>query len=324
VKTPFLARGTYVTMSSHGFVYRRRERAVRRVETGTIEPSGEIRTASVDELIASSPEWFVADAQARITKSNLAKVYVWSAIGLSLVGLLSSFSFGVVLAIALTTCGIFVARWDRERRTARITYDTSDPQIAERIAMASGAAEWLGACANLWHVFYAAATNDWKKNAGAGTLIRRTLTGCRRGVLPRFETNAATWCVPVGPQQLLFLPDCLLVWDGQRLAAIPYNHVHVHIESTRFIEDGGVVPRDSRQVGSTWRFVRRDGGPDLRFSGNAQLPIMEYGELDLRADGGLRIVLQTSNLASAQGAERALQALIARAQGMAQGAALTA
>jgi hypothetical protein len=311
-------------MSDRGFVYRRRERAVRPSQTAALDNSGLIQTASVDELIASSPEWFVADAQARLATTKWTPYYVWGSLFVVLVALFASPVSSAVLVVLLTVGGVLVWRWDRERRVARIVYDTSDPEIAERIAMASGAAEWLSTCASLWHVFYAAHTDDWKKNAGAGTLIRRTSTSCRRGVLPQFETNASTWCVPVGPQQLLFLPDCLLVWDGLRLAAIPYTHVQVRAESTRFIEDGGPVPKDSRQVGSTWRFVRRDGGPDLRFSGNARLPIMEYAELDVRADGGLRIVLQTSSLAAGQGAERALQALISRAHSIGQPANLTA
>jgi hypothetical protein len=205
--------------------------------------------------------------------------------------------------------GISIERWDHERRTARIIYDVDDPQIVQRLEMANGAAQWLASCSSLWHIFHSVSTSDWKKNAGAGTLIRRTPTRCAVGALPGFELNIEVWCVPVGPQQLLFLPDRLLVWDGTALAALPYESITVRTSETRFIEDGGPLPKDGQQVDSTWRFVRRDGGPDLRFANNAQLPIMRYGELDLTSIAGLQVVLQTSTPDAASGAERALAAL---------------
>ena len=309
-----IRRGTYVTMSQGGFVYRRRERD-RPTDTRLVEQSqGAIRTASVEALALSSPEWFVTDAQQRLTKGNLFKPYCWAAAMLTLVGLIASGGFGLFLALALTGGGILVQRWDRERRTSRIIYDTSDPEIAERIAMAVGAAQWLGGCESLWHVFYAVQTSDWKRNAGAGTLVRRTRTRCSAGALHLFEVNVQTWCVPVGPQQLLFLPDRLLVWDGNHLAALPYDQISVRSSSTRFIEEGGSVPRDGNQVGATWRFVCKDGTPDLRFNNNAKLAIMEYGEIELRSAGGLVVVLQCSTTRAAEGAVQALAALATRVQ----------
>ena len=310
---PHTRRGTYVTMSQGGFVYRRRERDLPADARLVAQSQGDIRTASVETLSPSSPEWFVTDAQHRLTKGNLFKAYCWVATLLTFVGLIASGAFGVFLAIALTGGGIFVQRWDRERRTSRIVYDTSNPEIAERIAMAVSAAQWLGGCESLWHIFHAVQTSDWKRNAGAGTLIRRTLTRCSAGALPSFEVNVQTWCVPVGPQQVLFLPDRLLVWDGTHLVALPYDQISVRSSSTRFIEEGN-VPRDGHQVGATWRFVCKDGTPDLRFNNNAKLAIMEYGELELRSHRGLVVVLQSSTTRAAEGAAQALAALAKRAQ----------
>ena len=113
----------------------------------------------------------------------------------------------LLLIIGLMAGGVGVFRWDRERRTARILYDVDSPELVERLAMANAVGQWLGHCASLWHVYYSAPTTDWKHNAGAGTLIRRTPTRSALGTLPKFELNIETWCVPVGPQQLLFLPD---------------------------------------------------------------------------------------------------------------------
>lgn len=127
------------------------------------------------------------------------------------------------------------------------------------------------------------------------------------------ETNIEPWCVPVGPQQLLFLPDRLLVWEHHHLAGIPYEALRASASTTRFIEDGWVPP-DSQQVDTTWRFVNKSGGPDRRFNNNRQLPVMQYGTLELESATGLRIVLHTSSAAAADGAARALNELTRRAR----------
>jgi len=59
--------------------------------------------------------------------------------------------------------------------------------------------------------------------------------------------------------------------------------------------------------------VRRDGGPDRRFNNNAELPVMEYGELQLRSRSGLHLVFQTSTSTAGYAAERALVTLAQRA-----------
>lgn len=308
-------RGTYVNFGLGGFQYRKKLRNPTRQEWRAIEQStGNIATATVAELAQASPEWMVQDSQLRLRRWNLFTAYCWSAAIGFLV--LWANTLGAVTLIALVlfvAAGVAVRRWDTERRTARIIYDVDNEEILERLSMVNGAGQWLGSCQGLWHVFHAVQTSDWKKNAGASTLIRRTPTRCRAGVLPHFEVNVEVWCVPIGPQQLLLLPDRLLVWDGNQLAAMPYETISARTSASAFIEDGGAPPSDAHQVDTTWRFVRRDGGPDLRFGNNAQLPVMRYGELELTAASGLRVILQTSTVDAAEGAARALSALAGRA-----------
>jgi hypothetical protein len=308
-------RGTYVNFGLGGFHYRKKLRNPTRQEWHAIEQSaGNITTASVAELAQASPEWMVQDSQLRLRRWNLFKAFCWTAAP-ALLYLWASASGSVTLValLLLVGGGVAVHRWDSERRTSRVFYDVDSEEIVERLAMANGAGQWLGSCQALWHVFHAVQTSDWKKNAGAGTLIRRTPTRCRVGALPGFELNVEVWCVPAGPQQLLLLPDRLLVWDGTQLAALPYETISARASATRFIEDGAGVPSDAQQIDTTWRFVRRDGGPDLRFANNAQLPVMRYGELELTTASGFRIILQTSTVDAAEGAARALSALASRA-----------
>ncbi len=306
-------RGTYVNFAAGTFRYQKLTETPRSNQRIVEHAEGNIVSASAHHLAACSPEWVLADSQQRLLRWRWFLGYCWIAgVLLLLLWASSSASTALLFALVVGAVGIPIRNWDLERRTARIIYDVDDPEVLERLAMANGAAQWLASCHTLWHVFHAVSTSDWKNNAGAGTLIRRTATRCGVGTLPQFELNVEVWCVPIGPQQLMFLPDRLLVWDGQSLAALPYEGISARASSTRFIEDGGVLPRDGHQVDSTWRFVRRDGGPDLRYNNNAQLPIMRYGELELASASGMQIVLQTSTLEASEGAAKAISALSTR------------
>lgn len=246
------------------------------------------------------------DLNSRAGRVNLFKAYLWVSGGL----LLCSLGEPVFFLGLLIVAGIgafFVHRWDRDRRTARIFYDLDNDDVVERLALCSVAGEALARAARVWHIFASTQTLARRYHAGAGSLIQRTPTRCWRGSLDGVSLNVAAWSIPVGPIQLLFLPDQLLIRQGTRCWFVGYEHVDATHESSRFIEDGAVPP-DGQVIDTTWRFVRNDGGPDLRFKNNHRLPVLSYGELILHC-GTVRIVIQASNPAATQAAAAALQEL---------------
>lgn len=96
-----------------------------------------------------------------------------------------------------------------------------------------------------------------------------------------------------------FFPDRIFVEQDGRYGAVPYESLSVECFASRFIEDG-VVPRDAQVVGHTWKYVRRDGGPDRRFSNNRQLPIASYAHVEIRSQSGLNLHLQLSSIPFAE------------------------
>lgn len=292
--------GTFVSLGPGGFEYREK-----RQDTAS---DGFIRTASTGELAQLSPEAVVHDIEERLRRPNL---FAWYAGGSALLGLWAA-SLHPVLSVLCLVLAVVPARrlyvWNRARRTTYLFYDTDHPLLAERLALANHAGRSLGAAAHLWHIYYSIPTSDWKRNAGASTLIQRTPTRSVAGSLPQIVLNVEPWCVPVGPQRLLFLPDRLFVWDGRKLVGLPYTELTVHAGPTRFIE-ASTVPRDARQVDTTWRYVNKGGGPDRRYSNNRQLPVLEYGEVEIGSASGLRVILQTSTPEAAVGAAQAIDRL---------------
>lgn len=64
----------------------------------------------------------------------------------------------------------------------------------------------------------------------------------------------------------------------ENFSIYPISNVTLNYWSSRFLEEER-KPIDSKQVGTTYRYVNKDGGKDLRFSNNPQIPILQYGNL---------------------------------------------
>lgn len=308
-------RGTYVSLSGGGFRYRRKldtTRSSPAESTPALPDAPETAQAVGTPAFAALPETSTADAMQdvamRLKRIDWFVVYLVAAtFGVLATGFLGHIPQVVVAVVAVALAApIYI--WSNERRTARLIYDIEDQDLVDRFALASAAGEALASANKLWHVWWSASTSDWKRNAGASQVVKRTDVLARRASLPHVESNIEPWSVPVGPQQLLFLPDRLLVREGRRFAPVPYDRLSVVATVTDFIE-AGRVPPDSKVVRTTWRYVNKSGGPDRRFNNNRQLSVARYGELVLESDGGLRVLLNVSSVDAAERAARALAEL---------------
>lgn len=86
----------------------------------------------------------------------------------------------------------------------------------------------------------------------------------------------------------------LFIQQRKLFGSLGYSSLTVADTLTHFRETEG-VPSDAHQVGTTWRYVNKNGGPDRRFNNNHQIPIAQYGEIAMRSDSGLQVALMISN-----------------------------
>lgn len=163
-------------------------------------------------LVPTSPEAAAHDLRNRLTKTSLFGAYLWTS-GVVLFFALFYVAAPVVfvLGILLFVVGVFVHRWDHDRRSARIFYDVDSDELVGRLALCNAAGEALARAACLWHVHSASHMVDAKYHAGANRLVGRVLTRSVSAPLEGFELNVDLWSLPVGGRQLMFLPDRLLV-----------------------------------------------------------------------------------------------------------------
>jgi hypothetical protein len=206
-------------------------------------------------------------------------------------------SYGVILllgGIGLLIGGGFLNRNNLARRTTRLLYELAEPERQNYCVMEQSL-KHLARSHRIWRVVAKFATYDWKHNAGASHLVQRTPAAVRTSTPPRVESNLAFNTIDLGTTKLYFLPDMILYWQSGTFGAVGYDDLGVEQRPTTFIEEE-LVPGDARQVGQTWRYVRKDGGPDRRFNNNAQIPIMQYGAVTLTSSNGLNILLNVSNV----------------------------
>lgn len=193
--------------------------------------------------------------------------------------------------------GIIVHRKNKERRTTQLIYALSDSAQLQLQKMEDALGN-LAKSQVIWKLDSQSAVQDWKRNAGAAYNVKRKQVSIRRSAPPLVESNILPLCFDLGSFKLFFLPDQILYWQRGMFASVEYSDLKLDASSTRFIEES-VQSSDSKHVGSTWRYVRKDGGPDRRFNNNRELPVMLYGEVYISSSDGLNLVLHTSNIESA-------------------------
>lgn len=190
-------------------------------------------------------------------------------------------------------------RWlrklDKERFEMELHYDM-DPQFRKVYEQFGVHFARFSGSAKIWQYLNAQQTSDYKRNAGAGKLIKRIpLRGVftNKPPLPYFITNVSTPCLKLNTLEFYFLPERLLIRDGNSFAAVFYKNLRITGYTTRFIESEWLPP-DAQVIDQTWRYVNKRGGPDRRFNNNRQIPICAYSEYTLTSDTGIYEIISTS------------------------------
>lgn len=292
-------RGSYIRVGAHGVYYRQtlsqpkgRSRTVARLSPPQYPP----RALPGDEVLlqdvtgATTVELADASPSELITHLNEAARYR----SLLLLVIL------LCLPVVTIPLAVVLRAKDKARRTVVVFYEVEGSSAARFQDLVDSFVA-MEQCAAHWHVTAQGAvvsTRQYKINAGASSLLNRDRGRTNLAGPPVFASNIAVPSLHASKRSVYFLPDRVLVRDGHYYADMPYQHCRITGAATRFIETGQ-VPADAEQVGTTWKYVNKKGGPDRRYKNNPQLPIMRYGELTLTAPQGFNFIWQTSRTLAA-------------------------
>jgi hypothetical protein len=161
-----------------------------------------------------------------------------------------------LIPYAIMVCvGLFFAwRADQRYGNVSLTFEL-EPETHERYQKLKVGFEQLQQCQGVWNIHASGQNFDYKRQAGAQTIIKR------KRITPRFSRPQRVRCnidVPTlraGVETLYFFPDRILVYSRTGVGTIAYADISADATSTRFIEDGS-VPGDAEVVGYAWQYVK--------------------------------------------------------------------
>ena len=149
-------------------------------------------------------------------------------------------------------------------------------------------------CKKIWRLIESSNVIDKKYSSGASTTVVRVECHTSTKVPFPFKTSEKAGVFKSGKETLIFLPDKLFVIQKNKIGALNYSDITTDKRTTRFVESES-VPKDSEIVGQTWKYINKSGGPDRRFKDNRQIPICEYGEIEMTSSAGLNTLFMFSN-----------------------------
>ena len=299
-------RGTYINMGMGGISYRQKIGsssgqsfpAPSTVQTPyTFQAGTPIPNASADQLVDANS----AAVLERLNTTIKQPVYAWAFI---VGGVVLGFALSIIhpvfffLILASALYFAFLAHnIDNERRTYSLDYNLDDGTRQRWVAM-NTAYHTLAKAQALWRITTLDHTYDWKRNAGASSLLNRVRATLLQQPAIYIASNLTPYCLHIGNQHLFFFPDRVYIYQNGTYGAVEYDGLGVNTGETRFIESNS-PPSDAQVVGSTWQYVNKNGGPDRRFNNNHQLPIANYGVVELQSASGLNVLLHVSSLNAA-------------------------
>lgn len=257
---------------------------------------GEIESGDVMEMRDETSAEVLEEINARQSQTRLSVIF---AVLCGIVGFVVGKAIGgvgPVVGVAAFLPGMLMGKWfDGYRRVSVLYYDLEQDAEAAYGRLVA-AFETLTACAGKWHVAAGGKIEDlttWKRNAGASMLVDKKPTILASTLPQVVRSNVTPPSIHVGRQVLYFMPDLVLVKDGNRYGAIGYGDLRTQFAPSNFIE-AGQVPSDAQVVGQTWAHPNKSGGPDRRFKNNRQIPICRYEALRLSSASGLNELLEFS------------------------------
>lgn len=221
-----------------------------------------------------------AEINARLRATKWSKLLIVAAVVSGLFVFAKGFAIVAILAcIGFIVFAVVQSKHEAEERKIEFNYEL-DAEANKLYGTCVKAFEAAAACSSIWRVTTQTLSRDRKYTAGAGSTVDRALTRITFND-PRLTSNEPTIWIWATGGWLCLLPDRLLFFGPMGVSSLDYPQIRVTASNVDFRESGP-VPADSTNVGTTWQYVNKSGGPDRRFNNNRQLPIQRYSELSFQ------------------------------------------
>lgn len=245
----------------------------------------EIRSANIENFQTGEFQEFTKALSKAIFLNKISNVLI-------ILSVLLIFFFSLI-AVFLLFVFILIKIYIISKCKNCITYEMDDYAI-EQYSKQMQSIMALNNCNKLWQILNFKKVSNQKYSAGAERTISRSVVKLTSKTPFYLRSNLQFPNLKLKNERIFFLPDKILLVRKNKVGAIDYKDTKISVTPIIFIEDG-VVPKDTEIVGTTWRYVNKNGTPDKRFSNNRQLPKCKYGKITITSASGLNVELQASN-----------------------------
>lgn len=141
----------------------------------------------------------------------------------------------------------------------------------------------------------------------AKTVVTRSKVNFSNGFYKGLDIPYQVPVIPITSiRKLYFYPRFVIATNfPSGFDVLPINKVALSYYQTRFQEES-YIPSDAKTGGTTYKYVNKNGGPDLRFSNNPKISIALYGVIQIKPLG---LTYHISRDDSAKGLELSFRAL---------------
>jgi hypothetical protein len=296
------SRGTYIRVGRGGVYYQKYLETRSAVQPSPLTPSEPIalpepelaniiKTASAASLQDSSATELLDEISSCHRKARIAPLVIVMVSVVAVLALAAGLRTWAVIGLIVVGAAVHViaTRADYKRKVMHLDYDLDAEAAQAYVALLQGL-ENLRALGGLWGISSSEINADTKYHAGAQVSINRKRIGAAFEP-PRFiVTQTAIFVLNAGGQRLYFLPDRILIYEGDQVGTVQYASLTFAISRVTFVETDPVPP-DAQIVGRTWRYTNRNGGPDRRFANNPEIPEVLYANIAIQSSAGLNYLI---------------------------------
>lgn len=314
-------RGNYVHAGRGGFYYRaslsssglneqnQRRNKIENIVKKDIPKLEEIESGNVLEMTDSSAASLLDEINEKHKRISFMPIIAIGGVIAFFFSLSQLPVWATCVITALTIVAVIYAKFYDDLKKSVILFYELDSELEKIYQELHDKFERMMSCGKVWRIGAMGHTNDWKHNAGADSLVRRKKISLSKGQPSYIKTNISVPIIPLGEHTLYFFPERILVFEKEKVGAVPYESLNIEISQTKFIETEG-VPLDSKIIDQTWKYVNKKGGPDRRFKDNCQLPVALYEAAYLQSNSGLNELIYFSKVEVAEPFYQVIQQLV--------------
>lgn len=170
-----------------------------------------------------------------------------------------------------------------------------DHELQERYHHLRNSFEKLSLCHKIWDMTSIASVDRFSTRSAASVSITREQVkfGFRKLDVVRSKFDAM-YLQNANGGDMYFYPAFIAIVEGKNFGLVDIRDIDFHFVQQRFVEEEQ-VPSDAKIVDRTWAKVNKNGTQDKRFKDNYEIPVCQYGKLEMKSNTGLHEAYAFSN-----------------------------